>query len=775
MQSSSSSPSAVSTSGMTLYNLNKWPVGFANPEAEEKPFKEYIEAQVKGKYIPVENGLPPKDGVTIDASYPDSSASFSLLKLSGTTLSAQTYCQSGPTISSDASSSAGSTRPASCEEQQKYTQELLAYVLDEGRDSTELLKKCKLTQTGDKQASAICDGTTPTATGGHPAQASPSRVLTDAKQLGHELRQQAERQGLDLTCISAVKVNVKPGSFDGKGGKIDFTIQLKNAPVSTPPAATGTASSAASSAPASGAQPAPAVFFSISLQSVQLKEGGKPANFDDWVPAWPGALWSKYCVNAGEGKKNFGATDKDKACNEVEPDSPIYKALQAALKAETPLSLDLEKDLKIKVAGMKGKVPAAERKKEEKPAKPDRNPTNGDLPATRANGDDIWGRVYSAPYSSIDYGEPVAAGLFFVDNDGPPSTAESVSGVPVNGLQSPTALKTATTASGFNYYKFTSSDAVSNPVVKAFNVGFGQAVAVKVFVHQWFTRTPTSQTQPAADTSPASTTPEKVYCSTPLDQTTLKDLGAKPAKPFDVKGLEEFKQVESEPVRTPERVDSGDAPRSSGGGAPSGGPQSSGGGEPRKDPAPGQACTAGGKKGTCITTNACTQKGGTSYSSSQGGTCTQYSASNIQCCVVSSPPLPQGAPPGVQPPRVGSGPTTVGEGSPCSLTPTRTNGRCLANSQCYQTKNFQGNGNFVCQAGLTCCAVAYSDSAFQGLACSSISTSDCTNRRGCSVQPIIKCSCMSGDYYVPQSQCGSLGKYALCTGFPSTATNQCYG
>ncbi|GEM_PF-7123297 len=552
------SPSTVSIAGMTLYNLNKWPVGFANPEGGEKGFKDFVEENIKGKYYPTENGLPPKatEGVTVSVAYPKTSTSYSLLQLSGTTLNAYTGCED-PTVERTVagSTSATTAKAASCESQTKITAELLAYVLDEGRTFT-LPQGCKLAQPNEQTACAVCGGSatgTPTCpiprTAGATGPTGPTAGVSSPDQLTPAAKEKAKSQGADLTCVGTKKVNVvvSPGSFNDKGGDLALKIKLNEKTVKLVESGTP--------------ELVPSVYLSVVLYPVKnlnagkLKADKKTPEEPNWVPSYPAALWRKYCINPdGFGELETTLKNKD-ACSKLETNlkkgstHKIYASLTNALKADSDLSLSLSGNLLISVKGMKGTIPSP---------KPSPKPSGQKVSATApdlltVNTPDLLAcntvsvpatEVIASPFAPLVLSEEVASTILFDEAAGTGAATSAATGATATGAK-------ASSASAFNYYTFSGKDKDGNPA--SFTVKFGQAVGVKVFLRQWYDRDLETETQP---TQPPEK--QKIYCSTPLDK-DLNDLGARPMlagkeKHFDVTGLEEFKKADTPPVKVPPRA-----------------------------------------------------------------------------------------------------------------------------------------------------------------------------------------------------------------------------
>ncbi len=258
------SPATVSTAGMTLYNLNKWPVGFAAPSAADKEVYDFIKQQVGGKIALTQDGLPPvkADGVTVSSRQAPSSTPYSLLHLDGSALYAETGCADAlvsiasvpaSTVTAAVVGGTGGTAasPAvvakTCEQQRALTNDLLAYVLDETRPFD--VKTCKGFQDASK-ACVVCgssaitacpkpaEGTTvvpgvpgaPSGPGGVP-------LVPPTPQTAEELFK-GGYAGEDCVGAFAVTFDSKsPAKFDGKvENPIKFNIKLK--PTGTPPSPT---------------------------------------------------------------------------------------------------------------------------------------------------------------------------------------------------------------------------------------------------------------------------------------------------------------------------------------------------------------------------------------------------------------------------------------------------------------------------------------------------------------------------------------------------------
>ncbi len=277
---SSSSPSTISISGMTLYNLNKWPVGFSNPDTSDKAVKDFVVGKSAGKFLMTENGLPPgeKQGVTISSQDDPSGNSYSLIQLDGSTLKAVTGC---PLAS--VSTGPEASPSADCEPQRLMTRSLVNYVLDEGaaEDFTKD-KKCNVEQVDANKLCLVCGGVGvaacakavgPDGTPVKPAGAAGAGPVA----LTPVQKQKLEKDGWagDGLCTD-FKVAVTPGTFAGKPDtdQVAFTVKL-HAPAAAPsgsstaPAPAGSPLQAPSGGAAAASSNPPALRVTVALMALQ--------------------------------------------------------------------------------------------------------------------------------------------------------------------------------------------------------------------------------------------------------------------------------------------------------------------------------------------------------------------------------------------------------------------------------------------------------------------------------------------------------------------------
>lgn len=517
------SPATVSITGMTLYNLNKWEVGYAGPDGTEKDLKTYLEAEVGGKFLQTPNGAPPQNGATIRYSVVQSTAPYSLIQLKDSTLDVQTACTFERNTGA-ATSTAPPTNTADCNTQDTLTRQLLAYVLDEGRSLTIDSAKCSLaSQPNENTACVVCGsgkvdkcpaiGTAAApdgrgAPGGPGAPAAPKLPDGDKKT-------ELERNGYVACPNPDFHVKLSGGSFSSNAAKqsVSFAVKLKKVD-----SATASPAQSAGSAPApaaAGTSKQPSVFFVVKLipmRDLNYNESAEEQKPPKWVPSQRKVLYNGYCLNPSgfgpldksivydAGKNPGSAGNSDTKCYDLDkpPSGLSFTGLKdsliQAVSAEQTIKLDL-KTLEIKLEAKTGSLPDATPKPiEEGPTIIPAGPSQFDLADMNEN---LFGQADL--FLSADL---VSESIYFVseDSDGALSFA-------------PTAPKPA--ASGNTYYLFTGWNETN--AKDSFYVQKGMAVQVKVFMRQWWDSTENVNPAGASGQQPAPT-PVKKYCSTYINQ-----------------------------------------------------------------------------------------------------------------------------------------------------------------------------------------------------------------------------------------------------------------
>lgn len=547
--SSPSAPTGASIADMTLYNLNKWPVGFAGPDGVEKDLKAYVEKEVAGKFLETPDGLPPvKDGATIRYSTPISPTPYSLVQLNGNTLDVQTGCSferdmtpsTPPTSAVVPASSPAKTTPASCKEQDILTQQLLAYVLDESRQFVIDDKKCSLASQPDANtACVVCGGGTSAkcpasassgigVAGGPGSSPGGASGVPVPKLPEGSKKTELAANGYIACPINDFHVKVNGGSFSMDKRSVSFAVKLKkpDAPKTAATQKAGStglsyspvnletvAASQPAAAPAAPTKPAePSVFFTVKLipmRDLNLGKSGedKKALAPNWVPSQRKVLYDAYCLNLN----NFGTLDsKQKSegrCHELIGTSIEGKAIKDALikavDAEKTITLDLKKALEITIEAKEGKLPVAAPAKTtpnvKKVVAPDVQPAPDrvNVPPVAGPSGPVVG--IQAPYSSTELS---ADSLYLVSNDANGALSFAPAAVPVSAKPAAKPI-----ASKYTYYLFSGTN--EENVKDSFYLQSGMAVQVKVYMRQWWDSTENVNSPP---------TPVKKYCSTYLNQ-----------------------------------------------------------------------------------------------------------------------------------------------------------------------------------------------------------------------------------------------------------------